>query len=375
MAPAIGSLATASQMARRKCSGDSTVLTNCSSPCEVNRNDDVLGFFHDWIKEFSVHCEQVTVICLEKGEYDLPANVRVLSLGKEEGRSRLKYLYRLYKYIFQERKKYDTVFVHMNPEYIILGGLIWKLLGKRMSLWYAHGHPSLGLKIAEKITHDIFSSVPFACRLDSPKVHFIGQGIDTEKIVPVENKNKGNPFKLISIGRISPSKDYETLIEAVVELQNRGVAVEATIVGSIGLSSQQEYYEKLKALVEKNHFIGSVPNHQITKQLQASDMFVSMTHTGSLDKAVLEAMAAGIPIVTCGEAFEEVLGAFAKECMFEKKNKTQLADRIEVFAKMDVVKLQEFGKRLRDIIVRDHSLRGFVQKIIGFYECPRNTHE
>lgn len=50
---------------------------------KVDRDDDLLGFFHQWICEFAKHCDFVTVICLEKGEYALPANVRILSLGKE----------------------------------------------------------------------------------------------------------------------------------------------------------------------------------------------------------------------------------------------------------------------------------------------------
>ena len=51
---------------------------------KVDLNDDILGFFHSWIAEFAKQCEKVTVICLYKGEYDLPGNVKVLSLGKEK---------------------------------------------------------------------------------------------------------------------------------------------------------------------------------------------------------------------------------------------------------------------------------------------------
>ena len=50
----------------------------------VNINDPVLGFFHRWLKEFAENCEQVTVICLQVGEYQLPPNVKVISLGKEK---------------------------------------------------------------------------------------------------------------------------------------------------------------------------------------------------------------------------------------------------------------------------------------------------
>lgn len=51
---------------------------------KVDVNDPILGFFHRWVEEFAKHFERITVICLQKGEYNLPANVKVFSLGKEE---------------------------------------------------------------------------------------------------------------------------------------------------------------------------------------------------------------------------------------------------------------------------------------------------
>jgi len=53
----------------------------------IDSNDPVLGFFVRWVEEFSKQCEEVTVICLQKGEYELPKNVRVFSLGKESTKS------------------------------------------------------------------------------------------------------------------------------------------------------------------------------------------------------------------------------------------------------------------------------------------------
>ena len=94
---------------------------------KVNKDDPILGFFVRWVEEFAVHCESVVVICLEKGNYDLPSNVNVLSLGKEEGKSHFVYLLRFYTYIWSNRKEYDSVFVHMNQEYILLAGLFWRM--------------------------------------------------------------------------------------------------------------------------------------------------------------------------------------------------------------------------------------------------------
>jgi len=49
---------------------------------KLDERDSVLGFFVGWVRELAKHFPQIIVVCLEKGEYDLPANVRGLSLGK-----------------------------------------------------------------------------------------------------------------------------------------------------------------------------------------------------------------------------------------------------------------------------------------------------
>ena len=47
---------------------------------KVDREDDVLGFFHEWLRRFSAQCEAVEVICLYEGAHDLAA--RDLEVGE-----------------------------------------------------------------------------------------------------------------------------------------------------------------------------------------------------------------------------------------------------------------------------------------------------
>ncbi|MDE1988716.1 MAG: hypothetical protein KGI39_03395, partial [Patescibacteria group bacterium] len=79
---------------------------------KIDANDPILGFFCGWAKEFAKRFEMITVICLQKGECNLPANVKVLSLGKEKPSAfsrkllalrKIKYIFDFYKYIARER--------------------------------------------------------------------------------------------------------------------------------------------------------------------------------------------------------------------------------------------------------------------------------
>ncbi|MEM9336981.1 MAG: hypothetical protein AAGA35_03955, partial [Patescibacteria group bacterium] len=58
----------------------------------VDRAHPILGFFHGWVEEFANHFGEVHVVCLGAGEFDLPQNVQVYSLGKEKRASKLRML-------------------------------------------------------------------------------------------------------------------------------------------------------------------------------------------------------------------------------------------------------------------------------------------
>ncbi len=367
---------------------------------KVDINDDVLGFFHNWIEEFAKHCESVIVICLQKGEYDFPENVKVLSLGKgprkenafdarakRQGKvyakvfsflDKIKYSWNFYKYIWKERKNYDAVFVHMNPEYVVLGGLPWRLWNKKTGLWYAHGTVNLKLRLAEKLADIIFTSTESGFHLASKKKKVVGQGIDTEKFKPrPEIRKNDGVFKIISIGRISPVKDYETLINAIEILAKGGLKLSVDIVGATGLPKQEKYLSDLKKMVaEKNlsgtiNFSGSISNKDIAPQLQSADLFVNMSHTKSLDKAILEAMACGLPVLTCNEALKGVLGEYETELMYPKKNLKALAEKIKFIMDLGQGKKEAISVDMREIVVKNHGLENFIGKICSAFSTER----
>ena len=363
----------------------------------IDQNDPVLGFFHRWIEEFARHCEHVYVICLREGTHSLPQNVTILSLGKDQRKiqgeknaegiflARLRYFYRFFLYIWKYRNEYDSVFVHMNQIYVILGAIFWRLCGKRVGLWYAHGAVSPGLRLAELGAHTIITSTPEGFRLPSVKVHVVGQGIDTDRFQCAkspEDQYDLQHIRIVYVGRISPVKQCEVLIEAAGLLRDRGEKVLVTFVGETSAPATAAYYASLLEQVHRLGledcvmFVGGVSHSKVAPYLCAADVFVNPSVTGSLDKAGLEAIAAGVPVITCNEAFAEVLGKYVDRLMFPKGDSRALADRMVALHRSP--DRTEIIETLRATVLKEHSLEGLIPRILSVLRedaVHENTHK
>ncbi|MEX2033097.1 MAG: hypothetical protein WD889_00860, partial [Candidatus Colwellbacteria bacterium] len=115
---------------------------------KVDESDDLLGFFVDWIREFSKNFGEVFVITLAKGSYELPPNVHVFSLGKEKGGSRISRIFGFYGLLFKTMPKVGGVFAHMSPVFAIASWPLAVIYRKRIVLWYLHRSVTVRLRVA-----------------------------------------------------------------------------------------------------------------------------------------------------------------------------------------------------------------------------------
>lgn len=323
---------------------------------KVDSSDSNLGFFTRWITEFSKHCEKVTVICLEKGAYDFSQNVQVLSLGKENKKaSRFSYSFRFLKLIWKERHNYDAVFVHMNPEYVLLGGVLWKLLRKRAVLWYVHKQVNVKLRLAEKLVDKILTASKESFRLASRNIEVVGHGIDIKTIPSQSTKNTG--LHLVTVGRISLTKNLRTLLSGFLELRKSVPDAQFTVIGEAITESDLKYSEDLQNDFVQAKFLGAIPQSNIYKDHQYT-VFVHASNTGSMDKAVLEALSAGLPVFTSSEAFSADIPGITK---FEAGNVTDLADKVlRAFKGGKLV----IGGEGRSYVEENHSLNRLIPRIL-----------
>ena len=255
----------------------------------VDSEDSILGFFVRWIEEFSKHTESVEVICLREGRHALPANVHVHSLGKERGVSRLRYILDFYTSIWRLHHDYDTVFVHMNPEYIVLAGWWWRLSHKRISLWYMHKSVNLTLRIAAFFANIIFTGSKESFRLQSKKVQVMGHGIDTDFFSPDSSVTRGG--WALSVGRLTKSKRHDLAIR-LAKQENRALRI-------AGEGPERPALEALAhELGAQVQFLGGLTQVQLREEYRQAAYLVHTSETGSLDKVVLEALACGLPVRT-----------------------------------------------------------------------------
>lgn len=333
----------------------------------VNRNDPALGFFHRWIDEFAKHFESIIVICLEEGAHELPKNVRVLSLGKEKKKSRLQYIHRFYRFIWNERKNYDSVFVHMNQEYVLLAGMLWKLLGKKIFLWRNHPAGSFLTDLASVFCDGVFCTSKFSFTAKYKKTEFMPVGVDLENFKSVDSVSRV-PQSILFLGRITPVKRPDLLIDALIALRVKFPNITGSIYGN-ALPKDEQYFLELKEKVKKAHaenyitFYKGIPNAETVAVYSAHDIFVNLSPSGMYDKTMFEAMACGCLLLASND---NLWGQISDDFIFKQGDFGELTNKLEkllkntLVEKVDAVKelgsftekhsLKELGKRLFESI-------------------------
>ncbi|MFA6554481.1 MAG: glycosyltransferase [Candidatus Paceibacterota bacterium] len=276
---------------------------------KVDREDPVLGFFHGWIEEFSRRFKAVVVICLSKGKYELPGNVAVLSLGKEKWQSKAKYIFLLFYFSLRYSNRYDAVFVHMNEEYVVLAGWLWRIMGKKVFMWRNHPHGNTMTDIASIFCNKVFCTSKYSYTAKYKKTTLMPVGIDMNKF-KVDNSKPKIKNSILFLGRIAKIKNVHIFVEALGMLKKSGIIFTADIYGD-ALPKDTQYFEEIKSKAKElglNNmlkFMSGVPNYKTPEIYNSHEIFVNLTPSGAYDKTIFEAMACGCLTLTTNDNLKE----------------------------------------------------------------------
>jgi glycosyltransferase involved in cell wall biosynthesis len=370
---------------------------------EIDENSALLGVILTWIRHLAPKVDHIAVLALSLGEANLPANVSLYSMGKERSANKLFLLRNFYGCLWRllRGREVDLIFVHMVPRYAILAAPLARLFGIPIVLWNAHGTVSRYLRIAHRLVAAVVTASPESFRIDSPKRIVTGHGIDTDFFTAGEpaagdsaderrlqtcatggeredvgSTAAGAGPVLLTVGRLSRSKDYGTIIRALATLHSQpdGADARLRVIGTPFFPDDHAYLAELKDLAKELgleefvNFAGKVPNRNMVEEYRRCDVLINSSHTGSIDKVVLEAMACEKPAITCNESFAQDLKAYADLLMFAPSAADELAQRLAQVLALDAQGRSELGRTLRQIVIDEHSVVGMTDRFVEVFK-------
>jgi len=143
----------------------------------------------------------------------------------------------------------------------------------------------------------------------------------------------GRTRNLLFVGRVVPNKRIEDLIELTARLVQRspGRPFRLVIAGSFQRHSAYFAFlkERARELGKQVSFLGPISEHELCACYRASHLFVSMSEHEGFGLPLVEAMAAGVPVVAySGAAVPEALGGAG--VLFSSKRLEHVAALCEI---------------------------------------------
>ncbi|MFZ0545310.1 MAG: glycosyltransferase [Candidatus Promineifilaceae bacterium] len=135
-------------------------------------------------------------------------------------------------------------------------------------------------------------------------IRVIANGVDLEPFYhpthPYEKSDLGIPPEATAamyVGRLSAEKNLETLLSQFVTAQEISPALHLIIVGKGPMAETLPKYARQLGVADKVHFVGAVTYEDVANYLAAADFFVTASVTEVHPLTLIEAMAAGLPVV------------------------------------------------------------------------------
>jgi glycosyltransferase involved in cell wall biosynthesis len=240
------------------------------------------------------------------------------------------------------------------------------------------------LYLTERTLQDLYppaSSSQFlvsASESDLPDEAFVSSTIESTHPNSAENIDeskaaRGRPFRLIFVGTLERLyKAQDVLVTAFAQTVAAGLDAELQLIGNGRERPGLERLAQSLGVGDRVKFPGQLLGGEpIRRQLDASDLFVLASWAEGMPKAMLEAMARGLPCIgsTVG-GIPEILPEIA---LVQPGNAAELAAKILQFARNHELR-RDMGRRNLETARRFHE--NLLQpKRIAFYKRLRQVTE
>ncbi|MEO5754266.1 MAG: glycosyltransferase family 1 protein, partial [Chthoniobacterales bacterium] len=135
--------------------------------------------------------------------------------------------------------------------------------------------------------------------IDAAKIKILPRGLDTRLFTPGRSEpnfwkrfgSDGTGIRLLFVGRVSKEKDLDILVQAFRNLRAEKLPVQLSIVG------HGPYSDTLARMMPEACYTGYLSGTELAKAYASSDIFVFPSTTDTFGNVIIEAQAAGLPVV------------------------------------------------------------------------------
>jgi glycosyltransferase involved in cell wall biosynthesis len=257
----------------------------------------------------------------------------------------------------------NVIFYHMTSVQSSLLGPIYKLLGKKQILWYAHASNSLSLKFSSFFMDRIVTSTKGSFP-PGYKVTSIGQSIDVDLFRFKNRRKPDSALKVIHIGRLDESKNIRGMIEWFISHRKVLLLDSLTFVGEAtrdnkhyirGIERDFQYHIDRGEIV----FLGPQPRAILAETMGHFDVFLHLFQ-GSLDKSILEATSVGLPVISTNLEFIRQFGTWSE---LNSTHYDFLQNEFEVLMHMSREAFQASILSRSNMVSKTHSLVAWIGKL------------
>ena len=161
---------------------------------------------------------------------------------------------------------------------------------------------ALGMRIASALSSAVVSVSEDSARealssggVSARKMRVIHNGVDVAAFTPGDRFTREPGCRVVNVGRLAVVKDHATLLRAARHVADALPSFRLEIVGD---GPERGRLEKLRSeldLDDQVSFLGE--RHDVLDRLRAADLFALSSTSEGLSLGLLEALAAGLPIV------------------------------------------------------------------------------
>jgi glycosyltransferase involved in cell wall biosynthesis len=336
----------------------------------VDPDDPNLGATCGKIAGLARRVDEVVVLCDRGREGVLPDNCRLRLFGAP---TRSQRAIRYVRAVRDEmRARPVAVIAHMVPLYAFVAAPFVRPRGVPLMLWYTHWKTHAVLRAGTAVSTHVLSVDERSFPLRSHKLHAIGHGIDLAEFPcqPVD-PSAGRPLRVLSLGRYSPPKKLDELIEGVRIARERGVELNIDLYGTTGTPLLEEYKQTLERIVAQPGYEfatvgGPISRPEVPSVYARADVVAS--DFDSADKIVLEAGASCRPVLASHASFDRLFEGIEPPLAFERGRPDSIADRLQALAALSDDDRAAIGRTLRERVKEHHSVDTWADAILGLVE-------